>query len=104
MYAGRIVEIGSAGEVFNETAHPYTEGLFNSLPNLKQQGEELVPIKGMMPDPSNLPSGCAFHPRCPYATENCAKEQPGLRHVGGNHFVACDAYNDAAFTLGGGVN
>jgi len=104
MYAGRIVEIGSAGEVFNETAHPYTEGLFNSLPNLKQQGEELVPIKGMMPDPGNLPSGCAFHPRCPYATENCAKEQPGLRHVGGNHFVACDAYNDAAFTLGGGVN
>lgn len=101
MYAGRIVEIGSAWEIFNETAHPYTEGLFNSLPNLKQQGEELVPIKGMMPDPGNLPAGCAFHPRCPYASEDCAKEQPVLRHMGGTHYTACDAYHDPAFRLGG---
>lgn len=69
MYAGKIVEIGSANEVFNATAHPYTEGLFDSLPNLKERGEELVPIKGLMPDPMNLPEGCAFAPRCPYATE-----------------------------------
>ena len=58
MYAGRIVEKGTADDVFNHMRHPYTEGLFDSLPNLKQRGEELVPIKGLMPDPSDLPPGC----------------------------------------------
>lgn len=99
MYAGKIVEIGSANEVFNATAHPYTEGLFDSLPNLKERGEELVPIKGLMPDPMNLPEGCAFAPRCPYATEQCSKQGPELRHMGGTHYVACDAYNDPNFCL-----
>ena len=101
MYAGRIVEIGTAWEIFNETAHPYTEGLFDSLPNLKQRGEELVPIKGMMPDPTNLPEGCAFCPRCPYATEKCSKAVPQMRHVSGTHYVACSAYEDAGFKLRG---
>jgi len=99
MYAGRIVEIGSADEVFNSTAHPYTEGLFDSLPNLRERGEELIPIKGLMPDPMNLPEGCAFAPRCAYATEACSKCQPGLRHMGGTHYVACDAYADQNFCL-----
>lgn len=99
MYAGKIVEIGSASEVFNATRHPYTEGLFDSLPNLRQRGEELVPIKGLMPDPMNLPEGCAFAPRCPYATEACEKQAPGLRHMGGTHYVACDAYRDPNFCL-----
>ncbi len=101
MYAGRIVEIGTADEVFNSIRHPYTEGLFNSLPNLKQRGEDLVPIRGMMPDPTNLPKGCAFAPRCPYATAACEAQQPALRAMGGTHFVACDAYNDPDFKLGG---
>lgn len=101
MYAGRIVEIGTADEVFNSIRHPYTEGLFNSLPNLKQRGEDLVPIRGMMPDPTNLPKGCAFAPRCPYATAACEAQQPALRAMGGTHFVACDAYNDPGFKLGG---
>ncbi len=101
MYAGRIVEIGTAWEIFNETAHPYTEGLFDSLPNLKQRGEELVPIKGMMPDPTNLPKGCAFCPRCPYATEKCSKSVPQMRHLGGTHYVSCAAYEDAGFKLRG---
>ncbi len=101
MYAGRIVEIGTAEEVFNSIRHPYTEGLFNSLPNLKQRGEDLVPIRGMMPDPTNLPKGCAFAPRCPYATAACEAQQPALRAMGGTHFVACDAYNDPGFKLGG---
>lgn len=101
MYAGRIVEIGSAWEVFNETKHPYTEGLFNSLPNLKQPGEELVPIKGMMPDPCELPPGCSFAPRCPYAAEECSKKQPELQHISGKHYVACYAYDRADFKLGG---
>jgi peptide/nickel transport system ATP-binding protein len=99
MYAGKIVEIGSADDVFNHTRHPYTEGLFDSLPNLKQRGEELIPIKGLMPDPTHLPEGCAFCPRCPYATEKCKTVAPQLRNVGGNHFVACDRYDEKDFSL-----
>lgn len=101
MYAGRIVEIGMADEVFNHISHPYTEGLFNSLPNLKERGEDLVPIPGMMPDPTNLPEGCAFAPRCAYATEACTKCQPQLRHLGGSHYVACSAYDHPDFKLKG---
>ena len=99
MYAGRIVEMGTTDEVFNNTQHPYTEGLFDSLPNLKQRGEELVPIKGLMPDPMRLPEGCTFAPRCPYATEACTKAVPELRHIGGTHYVACSAYTDPNFRL-----
>ncbi len=101
MYAGRIVEQGTADDVFNHTRHPYTEGLFDSLPNLKQRGEELVPIKGLMPDPSDLPPGCTFAPRCPYATEACTKAVPELRPAEGSpsHMVACRAYEDAGFKL-----
>lgn len=101
MYAGRIVEQGSADDIFNHTQHPYTEGLFDSLPNLKQRGEELVPIKGLMPDPSDLPPGCAFAPRCPYATAACEKEIPELQPVSGSetHKVACLAYRDSNFKL-----
>jgi peptide/nickel transport system ATP-binding protein len=99
MYAGRIVEQGSADEVFNSTRHPYTEGLFESLPNLRQRGEDLVPIKGMMPDPMDLPEGCAFNPRCPYATAECTKKVPELKQHGVSHFVACCAYDSEDFTL-----
>lgn len=100
MYAGHIVERGSADEVFNATRHPYTEGLFDSLPNLKKRGEELVPIKGMMPNPMDLPAGCVFAPRCPYATPACELEMPKLRKLAGEtHFVACRAYDDDNFRL-----
>ena len=99
MYAGRIVEIGSVDEVFNSVSHPYTEGLFNSLPNLHERGEALTPIDGLMPNPMDLPAGCAFAPRCKYATEACRQGVPGLRHMGGTHYVACDAYNQADFQL-----
>ena len=101
MYAGRIVEQGTADDVFNFTRHPYTEGLFDSLPNLKQRGEELVPIRGLMPDPSDLPAGCAFAPRCPCATERCSQSVPELRNTDGSgaHKVACHAYDDAGFKL-----
>lgn len=101
MYAGRIVEKGTADDVFNHMKHPYTEGLFDSLPNLKERGEELVPIRGLMPDPSDLPPGCAFSPRCPYATEACSAAVPGLRSVEGSstHFVACSAYDNPEFSL-----
>lgn len=103
MYAGRIVEKGTADDVFNHMRHPYTEGLFDSLPNLKQRGEELVPIQGLMPDPSDLPPGCSFAPRCPYATERCTQAVPPLVSVEGSatHFVACSAYEDPNFKLRG---
>ena len=99
MYAGRIVEIGTADEVFNHTLHPYTEGLFDSLPNLRQPGEDLIPIKGLMPDPMHLPEGCSFHPRCPYAVEACRSKQPELKLVNGTHYVACGRYEQQAFRI-----
>ena len=99
MYAGRIVEEGSLWEVFEETMHPYTEGLFNSLPNIRDRKGMLKPIKGLMPDPSNLPEGCAFAPRCEYATEECSKAVPALEHVSGTHRVACSAYKRPGFMI-----
>lgn len=101
MYAGRIVEKGTVDDVFNSMRHPYTEGLFNSLPNLKELGEMLEPIKGLMPDPADLPPGCTFAPRCPYATEACSASVPTLQSVDGSstHFVACHAYARPGFAL-----
>ena len=101
MYAGRIVEKDTVDDVFNNMRHPYTEGLFNSLPNLKEQGEMLEPIKGLMPDPADLPPGCTFAPRCPYATEACSATVPELQSVDGSstHFVACHAYARPGFAL-----
>lgn len=100
MYAGRIIEQGSLEEVFGSTLHPYTEGLFNSLPNIKNRQNKLKPIHGLMPDPTNLPEGCAFAPRCAYATEACSKCVPELKSMGGTHKVACSAYDrDPGFLL-----
>ena len=89
MYAGRVVEYGTTEMIYNHRLHPYTEGLFNSLPDLDSEQEELKVIHGLMPDPTKLPSGCCFHPRCPYATENCSRSAPGMTEVGPGHFVAC---------------
>ena len=102
VYAGRVIEHGTLEDIFKNTRHPYTEGLFNSLPNLENRQAELKPIKGLMPDPSDLPPGCAFAPRCPYATEACTKAVPELTSVEGSatHFVACSAYKDPEFRLG----
>ena len=99
MYAGRVVEQGTLEEVFLNTLHPYTEGLFNSLPNIRDRKADLQPIPGMMPDPSNLPVGCTFAPRCRYATPACVKEQPVPRNVGGSHMIACTAYSDPKFMI-----
>ena len=99
IYAGKVVEKGTADDIFNHTLHPYTEGLFNSMPNLKKKGEDLEPIKGMMPDPMNLPEGCAFAERCPYASDACLRVNPELRKVSDTHWVACRAYEDERFQL-----
>ena len=70
MYAGYIVEHGTLEDIFDHTAHPYTKGLFDSLPNIERRNEELKPIPGLMPDPTDLPSGCPFHPRCDHCQEH----------------------------------
>jgi peptide/nickel transport system ATP-binding protein len=89
MYAGEIVEYGSLEDVFEHVFHPYTKGLFDSLPSLDREVHRLHPIEGLMPDPSNLPTGCAFHPRCPYATEECKEKKPALVELAPNHFARC---------------
>ena len=89
MYAGEIVEYGSLEDIFDHTAHPYTIGLFGSIPRLDLDTDRLQPIQGLMPDPINLPTGCPFHPRCPYAVEQCAAENPAPREIGPGHLVKC---------------
>ena len=99
MYAGKIIEEGNLDEVFNHTLHPYTEGLFNSLPNIKNRKAKLQPIHGLMPDPTNLPKGCAFAPRCNYATDACRERRPEMTCYGGTHRAACLAYEDQNFHI-----
>ncbi len=99
IYAGKIIEIGTANDIFNITLHPYTEGLFNSMPNLRKPGEELQPIKGMMPNPMDLPVGCSFAERCPYQIEECLIAQPPLISVSPTHKVACIVRNNESLHL-----
>ena len=89
VYAGEIVEYGTVEDVFDRRAHPYTSGLFLSLPGANKDAKRLSPIKGLMPDPSNLPTGCKFHVRCPGATERCANEIPENKRLSETHYVKC---------------
>ena len=91
---GRVVEHGTLEDIFDHTLHPYTEGLFNSLPNMADRTQRLKPIKGLMPDPSNLPEGCAFCPRCNYAKDICARKKPGRLWSNDTHYVECHLYNE----------
>ena len=92
MYSGEIVESGTFEDFFlNDKHHPYTEGLFGSIPNIYSDEERLRPIDGMLPDPTNLPQGCKFHPRCPYCTESCKSEMPGAFQKGTN-LVQCHRF------------
>ena len=94
MYAGSIVEHGTLEDIFDRTRHPYTRGLFNSLPNIKDRTARLKPIRGLMPDPSNLPKGCAFADRCDYATDKWREAKPPKKMLSDTHFVACCLYED----------
>ena len=98
MYAGRVVEYGTLEDVFNTPMHPYTEGLFNSLPNILDRQTKLIPIPGLMPDPTKLPPGCAFEPRCKYAVEAC-KEPCETRYVSDTHAILCRRYDDPEFRI-----
>ena len=99
MYAGRMVEFGTTDEVFYRPSHPYTWGLMDSIPRHDvDEKEALCPIKGQPPSLVNVPSGCAFHPRCPYAKEICRTTEPQVRTIEGQHTAACHFAGDAGFT------
>ena len=89
MYAGRIIEFGTLEDIYRNPTHPYTLGLFNSIPKLTEKIRRLTPIKGLMPDPTNLPEGCAFAPRCDHACEVCMHKQPETEMINETHAVAC---------------
>jgi len=89
MYAGRVVERCEVARLFAEPQHPYTIGLLGSIPRLHLAQERLAAIEGFVPDPAALPSGCRFHPRCPFAVEKCRQQEPELEEVFQDHFTAC---------------
>ena len=90
MYAGEIVEFGTVEDIFSEKKHhPYTEGLFGSIPKLNDDSKRLKPINGLMPDPTIEVTGCRFAPRCPYCTELCEKEHPAVYSMGEKHTICC---------------
>ena len=89
MYAGRVVEAGPVRQIFNEPRHPYTRALIESIPRLGEANGRLTAIEGQPPDPAALPTGCAFHPRCPVRLEKCATERPRDTIVGAGHRTAC---------------
>ena len=93
MYLGKIVEGAPSSELFHNPKHPYTQGLLNSIPSLATTREErLIPIKGVVPDPFDVPEGCGFEPRCPHAMDICKREIPTLKEIASGHLVSCFLY------------
>lgn len=93
MYAGEIIEVGTAEDIFLGTQHhPYTVGLFNSIPDLESRASRLKPIPGLMPDPTNLPEGCSFAERCEHCTDICIKQKPNSVAIG-THKLRCHLFN-----------
>jgi peptide/nickel transport system ATP-binding protein/oligopeptide transport system ATP-binding protein len=95
MYAGKIVEHAPIRGFFKHPRHPYTIGLFDSLPKLTAEKERLHAITGQVPAATDFPNGCRFHPRCPHAMAICARQAPPLRAVAADHTVACWLYDEA---------
>lgn len=95
MYAGELIESGTVEDIFSETEphHPYTVGLFNSIPDLHKKSKRLNPIPGLMPDPTALPEGCCFAQRCPHCLDNCEKVKP-INYENGTHRILCHLYNE----------
>jgi oligopeptide/dipeptide ABC transporter ATP-binding protein len=94
MYAGNIVEIGTTNELFESPLHPYTIGLMESIPRADRGKQRLITIPGAVPDLINPPSGCKFHPRCPYAIPECKTKLPALEKVYGKRYVRCIRYDE----------
>jgi peptide/nickel transport system ATP-binding protein len=96
MYAGKLVEKGKTSDIFQaEIHHPYTTGLFGSIPNLRGKAKRLTPIPGLMPDPTNLPKGCGFSPRCPKKVNACDETPPGV-YRNGTHLICCHLMKEEA--------
>ncbi len=94
VYAGEIVEYGTLSDIFNGGRHhPYTEGLFGSIPSLTEETKRLHPIEGILPDPTNLPKGCKFSPRCTKCMEPCSLTAPAVYEENG-HLIRCHLYRD----------
>jgi peptide/nickel transport system ATP-binding protein len=90
IYAGEVVEYGSKQDIFKHVAHPYTRGLFDSLPSMTGEiGRRLKPIPGLPPDPTDLPQGCKFSPRCPYAKEACRQGEIPMVELEKGHLCRC---------------
>jgi len=90
MYVGKIVELASVDQLFHSPAHPYTEALLSAVPNPDpRRKKKRVLLSGEVADPGDTPSGCAFHPRCPYAEDQCKEEVPELREIAPGHAVRC---------------
>jgi peptide/nickel transport system ATP-binding protein len=89
MYAGRIVERATVGALFADPQHPYTVGLLGSIPKLHEQQNRLATIEGTVPNPADMPQGCRFNPRCPFAIEQCRREEPPLGEVKPGHWSRC---------------
>lgn len=89
MYAGEIVEYGTLEHIYDHTSHPYSKGLFGSIPDLYTKEKRLKPIAGLMPNPADLPKGCKFHPRCPMATAHCQTVAPEYYEITPGHYVRC---------------
>lgn len=94
MYCGKVVEYQDVKSLFKNPRHPYTIGLLNSIPRHDIDVDELEPIKGTVPSPTEMPKGCRFAPRCPFATDLCAEELPSLDHIEGESEVRCWIYTD----------
>ncbi|MGC9103568.1 MAG: ABC transporter ATP-binding protein [Candidatus Methanodesulfokora sp.] len=95
MYLGKIVEMANSDSLVEKPLHPYTKALISAVPepDPKMRGViKEIPVKGEVPSAVNIPSGCRFHPRCPYAFDRCMKEEPELKQVESGHFVACHLY------------
>ncbi|MCW2879123.1 MAG: methionine transporter ATP-binding protein [Sphaerisporangium sp.] len=94
MYGGRIVEHAPVHDLYKNPGHPYSKGLLESIPRVDQKGQELYAIKGLPPNLLDMPSGCAFHPRCPYRRDNCVTDVPPLYEISGTRGSACHYYRE----------
>jgi peptide/nickel transport system ATP-binding protein len=94
MYLGRLVEMADTKTIFNRPLHPYTQMLLSAIPDLKMTGKQRTPVAGEVPNPLNPPSGCTFHPRCPYANDRCKAEAPSMIVADDGSMVSCHAVEE----------
>jgi len=93
MYLGKIIEMSDKEDLFLDPLHPYTQALLSAIPVPNPERErKMIELAGEVPSAINIPSGCRFHPRCPYKKEECVKKEPGLMEFHRNHYVACHLY------------